>query len=259
MKDGAEGFRDEFSYVAKEPEHTCPHIDDIIKEARAHSRAMCKAAKDAENRDEDDGAWGAMKDAESFADNLEERVEKIRKVNETLRTRGNRMEEIADEAIEALATAEAEILELRTQIEVGDKVRQGLVAMIQETWWHRAKTIAGTIALALADHAKVAFWRRRARVLAENNKNLRYDRYALHEAVNDQAFVLGEVASYLGTLEWTREGDRWGARICPECRTRWNVMEHIFPPDHDEGCRIGRMARRARRAFAENPPQGEEA
>lgn len=256
MKDGAEGLRDEISMVVREPKHTCPHIDAIIKEARSHSRDMAKAYKRIEET-EDPTTYNALGEAESFADSLDGKLEDLRSVNGDLRTRGNRMEEIAEEAVDRLEAAEARILELETQLRVGDKVRQSLVVMIQETWWHRAKTIAGTIALALADRAKIAFWRSRARALAITNKRIRSDRYLLHEAVNDQAYALGEIAAYLGTLEWA--GKPWGDKVCPECRTTWKAMTSIFPPDHAEGCHLGRMARMARRAIHENPPTREEA
>lgn len=112
----------------------------------------------------------------------------------------------------------------------------------------------GSAAVALlhmmATRLRAAFWRKSARNAANVARGLEARVRELEEAQEEAIQGIAAAMRWVDDQEWVREdgGPAW-RRVCPECRTTWDVPPITRPPEHDDTCEVGHAAYRLRHAL----------
>jgi len=130
------------------------------------------------------------------------------------------------------------VIDLEETLQLKDRQIAALRARIGESWWGH-----------LTDGVRAIFWKARARSYATS---LRRMRNRLHRREDNAIAAIGEVTSvaiWLEDQEWIRSEEIPWSKECPECKAVWVSYPSTRPPEHDDGCGMGRAAGAARRAL----------
>lgn len=229
----AEDLAKDVQFAPNEPKQSCPIVDAAQKEAASLSRTLSKAARETETGS---AANDALNEAESFAESIQGTLETLRGINAGIRERLEVFEKIADRAGESMMAYEERIAELEAHQQADHDIIQNLTARVQRSWWGR-----------LIDHAQAFAWKRRARATAMKNADLRLRVREAEEYAEDCVQGVIAASEFINKMEW--ETGAFGEKKCPECHASWRGWWATTPPEHDETCEVGTIARRLRWAL----------
>lgn len=220
-------------FAPAEPKQSCPIIDASQRDATAMGRTLARAAKETETGS---AANDALNEAESFTDSIQGTLETLRGINAALRERMEAFEKIADRAKDSMMAYEERIAELEAHQKADHDIIEHLTARIQRSWWGR-----------LLDHTQGVIWKRRAQATAKKNAALRLQARKSGEYAEGCTQAVLLASEFINELEW--ESGAFGEKKCPECHATWKGWWGTTPPEHDETCTIGTIARRLRWAL----------